>query len=97
MSNSFRVATAQYPIGYFADWQAYQRHIEAWTQAAVENGANFLLWPEYASMELASLFARDVQQDLQRQLAALQEVLDAFRALYRTLASRHSVTIQPGT
>jgi predicted amidohydrolase len=97
MSNAFRIATAQYPIGYFADWQAYQRHIEAWTQDAVDNGANLLLWPEYAAMELASLFARDVQQDLQRQLAALQELVDAYRALYRTLANRYSIAIQAGT
>ena len=97
MSSSFRVATTQYPIGYFSDWQAYERHIEAWTQAAVANGANFLLWPEYAAMELASLFARDVQQDLQRQLESLQDVLDPFRTLYRTLASRYAVTIQSGT
>lgn len=97
MSSAFRIATAQYPIGYFADWQAYQRHIEAWTQIAVDNGANVLLWPEYAAMELASLFERHVQQDLQLQLDALQGLLAEYRELYRTLASRYEIVIQPGT
>jgi predicted amidohydrolase len=95
--NSFRIATAQYPIGFLEDWQTYQRHIEWWAQTAVDNGARMLLWPEYAAMELASLFGREVQQDLQLQLRAMQDLLGDFRKLYRALSSQHNVVIQPGT
>jgi len=97
MSQPFRIATAQYPIGYFEYWPDYRQHVEAWTQTAVANGANFLLWPEYGPMELASLFDREIQRDLQRQLDALQGLVGEFRELYRALSRRHAIVIQPGT
>lgn len=97
MSHSSRVAAAQYPIGYFRDWAEYEAHIESWADDAVRRDAQLLVWPEYASMELASLFEEGVQRDLQAQLHALQTVLPAFKRLFSSLAAKHGVTLQPGT
>lgn len=97
MTSSLRVAAAQYPIGYFRDWAEYEAHIASWVDDAVRHGAALLVWPEYASMELASLFDEVVQQDLQQQLHALQTVVPRFRSLFASLARTHGVTIQPGT
>ncbi len=97
MSTRLRVASAQYPIGYFRSWDEYRLHVESWTDDAVRAGATLLLWPEYAAMELASLFDERTQQDLQAQLSALQTVLPDFRSLFSALAARHGIHLQPGT
>lgn len=97
INTTLRVASAQYPIGYFEDWQAYQEHIHKWTTEAVEQGAQLLLWPEYGAMELASLFSKAIQQDLQGQLQSMQTLLKKFKALFSGVAQQHNIYIQPGT
>lgn len=97
MTTTLRIASAQYPIGYFNDWASYQQHIELWVKKASSRGANLLVFPEYFSMELASLFDKKVQQDLHLQIAALQDVLDDFRTLFKALCLQHSLYIQAGT
>ncbi|MBD5655264.1 MAG: amidohydrolase, partial [Candidatus Eremiobacteraeota bacterium] len=96
-SAPFRIAAAQYDIAFLDDWSAYERKIERWFDDAVTRGARFLVFPEYFSMELASLFGKDVYSSLSRQLEALQEVLPDFLALFEALAIRHRVYIVAGT
>lgn len=97
MSASFRVAAAQYDIGFFADWSAYEARITRWVDEAAANGAKLLVFPEYFSMELASLFGQTVYSSLENQLAALQGVLPDFRALFTAQARRHGVHIVAGS
>lgn len=94
---TLRIASAQYPISYFNNWQHYCSHIETWTEKAIRQQATLLVWPEYSSMELASLFDKTIQQDLQQQLPALQTRLADFKNLYATLAGKHRIYILPGT
>ncbi|MDI1231687.1 MAG: carbon-nitrogen hydrolase family protein [Methylobacter sp.] len=55
-----KIATAQYDISFLENWQQYQSKVERWVLDAAQQDAKILLFPEYASMELASLFiARD--------------------------------------
>ncbi|GAC1308103.1 MAG: carbon-nitrogen hydrolase family protein [Vulcanimicrobiaceae bacterium] len=96
-STAFRIAAAQYDIGFFADWQAYEAKIGAWFASAVADGARFLVFPEYFSMELASLFGPDVYGSLARQLDAMQDVRGAFVALFARLAKRHGVYVVAGS
>jgi len=57
---NFKIATAQYDISFLENWQQYQDKAERWVVEAARQDAKILLFPEYASMELASLFiARD--------------------------------------
>ena len=79
---AFRIAAAQYDPTYLTSWDAYRTKIEGWFARAVAGGAEFLLFPEYFSMELASLFGPAVCRSLTRQLDALQDLVAAFCALY---------------
>jgi predicted amidohydrolase len=94
---TLRVAAAQYGIGSFKDWADYAATAEAWVGQAAREGATLLVFPEYFSLELVSLFAPAVQADLTRQLEAIQELYSAFLALYGGLAQRHDLYIQAGT
>ncbi|MDO9105053.1 MAG: carbon-nitrogen hydrolase family protein [Methylovulum sp.] len=92
-----KIASAQYDISFLADWQDYQDKAERWVADAAAQHANILLFPEYASMELASLFGVAVYSSLSKQLAAMQTVLADYIALFQGLAQRYQCLIQAGT
>ena len=50
-----RIATAAYPITWLHSWSEYEQKLDNWVSDAAEKGAEFLVFPEYASMELSSL------------------------------------------
>lgn len=91
------IAAAQYDIGFLENWDAYRQKIESWVGDAAKQGARILLFPEYGTMELASLFGQEVYSSLSKQLASMQTLLDDFIALHRELAKRHRCYIQAGT
>src|SRR6185369_10981766 len=82
MSGPFRIASAQYPSEFLGDWATYETKIARWVGEAASNGARLLVFPEYFSMELASLFPPEIHGSLPDQLAALQELLPKFLALF---------------
>lgn len=92
-----RVAAAQYDIGFHASWDAYCAKIEQWVVAAATERAELLVFPEYFSMELASLFPEQVYRSLSAQLTELQALLSGFKALFGDLASRYGVHIVAGS
>jgi predicted amidohydrolase len=59
----------------------------------VDENAQLLLFPEYACMELASLFSPTIYRSMSAQLEALQSLLPDFRALHSRLAQEFDVTI----
>ena len=91
------IASAQYDISLLYDWAAYQTKQLSWVEAAVGQGANILVFPEYASMELASLFGQEVYSSLSKQLAAMQSVHADYVELFKGLAVQHSCIIQSGS
>ena len=75
------IATAQYPINFhqtLADWQKYT---ENWVKSAVEQKSELLLFPEYSSMELTSLFEDKIRQDLQKQVLEMDSLKEVFAKL----------------
>ncbi|MGJ0486467.1 MAG: carbon-nitrogen hydrolase family protein [Methylomicrobium sp.] len=92
-----KIAAAQYDIGFLENWESYRQKIERWVGEAADQGAKILLFPEYGSMELASLFGQEVYSSLSKQLAAMQSVLNDYIELYRGLAQQHQCYIQAGT
>lgn len=92
-----KIAAAQYPIDFLDDWEQFERKLSGWVAEAAAEGAELLVFPEYGAMELASLFAPEVYGDLGRQLEALQELLEDYRALYQRLAARHELYILAGS
>jgi predicted amidohydrolase len=88
-----KIAAAAYPLTYFNDFAAYAAKITAWVADGAGQGADLLVFPEYAAMELASLGGRTVAADLE---AALHEVAGhgpAVDALHCNLAAKHGLHI----
>lgn len=97
MTTPFRLATAQYDIGFLHNWAEYTAKINRWVEEAVGNGAQLLLFPEYFSMELPSLFGQAVYSSLSKQLEAMQDVFPDFLALFQEQARRHGLHIVAGS
>jgi predicted amidohydrolase len=94
---NIKIATAQYDISFLESWQQYQEKAERWVIEASEQGAKILLFPEYASMELASLFGKEIYSSLSKQLAAMQALHNDYLDLFRELAKKYQCIIQAGT
>ena len=91
------IAAAQYDIGYFQSWRDYRQKMLRWLEEAVGENAQLLLFPEYASMELASLFNREIHASLSRQVAAMQTLLDDYLQFYQDNAAKHGIHIVAGS
>lgn len=92
-----RIAAAQYPVGHYQDWEDWADVQRDWVSEAAGDGARLLVFPEYCSMELASLFGKEVAMDLSAQLDALQDLFGPYCEVFAGLAAEFSVTIQAGT
>jgi predicted amidohydrolase len=97
MSRQFRLATAQYDIGFLKNRDDYAAKIGRWVSEAASQGAKLLVFPEYFSMELASLFPEEVYKSLSKQLEAMQTVLPDFMMLFSDLAEQHGLYIVAGS
>ncbi|HVY56658.1 MAG TPA: carbon-nitrogen hydrolase family protein [Xanthobacteraceae bacterium] len=86
------VAAAQYPIDDLADIAAFEMKLSRWVAEAVGEGAELLVFPEYGTMELASI-ARDKGSGPAAVMAAIQPFLREGDALHSVLARRHHVHI----
>jgi len=91
------IATAQYNISFLQNWENYQYKIKSWVAQAILQDAKILVFPEYASMELASLFDEEVYSSLAKQLEALQTLHQDYLALFAHLAKKHQCYIQSGS
>lgn len=90
---TLRIAVAQYDIGYFEHWSDYADKLEQWVSDAAGQGAQLLVFPEYGSMELASLFGEMIYSDLGKQLDAMQSIYPEWQALHLALAKRFDLLI----
>ena len=92
-----KIATAQYDISFLETWENYQLKTERWVKQAAEQAAKILLFPEYNTMELASLFPEVIYSSLNDQLIALQTLHDAYLNLFQGLAQEYQCYIQAGS
>lgn len=90
-----KIAAAAYPIDWFDNFDAYASKISHWVAEA--KGADLLVFPEYAAMELASLGGRDVAGDLEASLHQVARHADAVRDLHAALAAEHGCHILAGS
>lgn len=88
----FTIAAAQYPIDALADWAAYEAKLERWVANAAAGGAALAVFPEYGSMELASLDPATMG-DLAGSLAFVASLVPRVDALHAELAARHGLYI----
>jgi predicted amidohydrolase len=92
-----KIATAQYDISFLEDWQAYRIKIISWVDAAKAQGVKLMVFPEYFSMELASLFGKETYSSLSQQLISLQTLHGEFFNFFQNLAQHNQCYIQAGT
>lgn len=97
MSQQVTIAAAQYPITEFQSLEHWKKHVSEWVSEAKNRGAEIVVFPEYASMELVSLFQEEIRNDLHQQLDALQDLLSDYRQTHAELAQRHNCVIVAGS
>lgn len=92
-----RVASAQYPIGQPATFEAWADNIATWVADGAASGAELLLFPEYGAIELAATCGAKVYADLQATLGAVAALNPSIEAHLAGLARRHGVHILAGS
>lgn len=88
-----KIASAAYPLDFFHSWAGYEAKLTSWVAEAAGQGADLLVFPEYAAMELASLNGHDVANDLEAAMEAVAGRLPAADDLHARLARAHGVYI----
>jgi len=86
-------ASAQYPISEHADFAAWKKHTSQWIAEAVSSNADVLVFPEYGSMELVSIFSSEIRSDIRKQVLEMQVLLDDFCEVFSEAAIRHKIII----
>ena len=66
-----KIAAAAYPIDWHNRWNDYVGKLRVWVRTAAEQGAELLVFPEYAALELASLAGEDNARDPERAIDAV--------------------------
>lgn len=92
-----KIAAACYPIDWMEGFSCYQDKLSAWVAEAAGQGADLLVFPEYAAMELAALEGRAVAGDLARSVRAVSMRMPQVWDLHGKLAARHGVHILAGS
>lgn len=93
---AFKLALAQYPIERLESFEAWQAKIAQWVGEAAGQGANLLVFPEYATMELAALDP-DSMSDLHATIDFVVGLIEAVDAHHAELAKLHGVHIVAGS
>jgi predicted amidohydrolase len=88
-----KIATSTYQMPKHLDFNSYQKRIESFVVKAALAGGEFLIFPEYGSIELVSLMSSHIQKDLEAQLSEIQQYHQAFCDLFRNLAMKYQVVI----
>lgn len=88
-----KVATAQYPITFHQDLKEWEIYFEEWILKAVQENAQVLLFPEYGSMELVSIFPEGTRMDLQLQVKTLHTLDVQVEKIFSQLAINHQIII----
>jgi predicted amidohydrolase len=88
-----KIAAAAYPIEWHNRWNEYVGKLRVWVRTAAENGAELLVFPEYAAMEVASLAREEIAADLERSIDAVSARIKDVNELHSSLAREFNVHI----
>ena len=92
---ALRLGLLQYGVGRPASVAEFARRLDALVAEAAGAGAELLVLPEYACVEIASAF--NGHADVDSELAAVTAQTDALLDAMRGAATRHGVWLLPGT
>ncbi len=96
MTALVRIAAAQYPIGQPDSLASWQAKVAQWVGDAAGQGAQLLVFPEYAAMELAAIDSATAS-DLHASLRAVVALGPQIDAHYADIARRFGVIVLGGT
>lgn len=91
------LAALAWPVEPTADLAAYAAKLDHWVSAAKAGGAELVLMPEYACVELGAALTGHGAADAATELRAMVEAADGILAAMRGAAMRHGIWLQPGT
>jgi predicted amidohydrolase len=91
------LACLAWPVEPLADVAAYAAKLDAWCAEAKARGADLLLAPEYACVELGAALAGVAMADEAAELRAMVAAADVVLAAMRAAARRHALWLAPGT
>lgn len=92
-----KLAAAAYPLDFFENWAEYEAKMTGWVEDGAQQGAELLVFPEYAAMELSSLGGADIAADLEASLRQTADLADAANALHERLARKLGIWIVGGS
>lgn len=92
-----RVASCQYAIELYEDFEAYAAHLRGLCAEAAAQGARLLLLPEYAGLVLSGQLPPAVRSDLHGAIGGIQPLIPRWLSLCETLARELGVLLQPGS
>jgi predicted amidohydrolase len=95
--STLRVAACEYPVEFLTSWEEWSGKLKRLCVAAAESGARLLVFPEYASMELACLLSESQRSDLLESIRTLQPLRSDFVSVHQALAKELDVTILAGS
>ena len=95
MSRTVTIAAAQYPLDEISSLAQWRAKVTRWCEEAVGQGAQILVFPEYAAMELSAIGGRGL--DLQGSIEAVSDFTGEISALTCDLARTHGVMIVAGS
>jgi predicted amidohydrolase len=87
------VAAAQYPITEHSSLDKWRLHVEKWVKDAASRGAQLLVFPEYGSMELVSVFSKDIRENIQQQILEMESIRSDFGNWFIDLAKKYEIII----
>lgn len=92
-----RLAALAWPVEPLRDVPAYAAKLEAWAQRAKDQGADLLLCPEYACVELGAALAGNAAADEATELRAMVQAAPAILDAMRGAARAAGLWLCPGT
>lgn len=91
------LAALAWPVEPLPDLPAYAAKLDAWCAEAKARGADLLLAPEYACVELGAALAGLAAADEAAELGAMVAVAEDLLAAMRAAARRHGLWLAPGS
>lgn len=88
-----RIAAAAYPIDWHNRWNDYVGKLRVWVRNAAEHGAELIVFPEYGTLELASLAGEKNAGELERIIDAVTARIKDVDDLHGSLAREFKLHI----
>jgi predicted amidohydrolase len=92
-----KLAVAAFPIEWHSRWNDYVGKLRVWIRTAAEQGAEVMVFPQHAALELASLAGAENARDPERAAEAVTARLKDVDDLHASLAREFKVTICAAT